>query len=49
MRNPDLTTARRMAQAISTFLGQPASRALDPSTVQVDIPEGMKSDVIGLM
>lgn len=49
LRNPDLTTARRMAQAISTFLGQPAARALDPSTVQVDIPDGLKNDVIGLM
>jgi len=49
LRNPDLTTSRRMAQAISTFLGQPAARALDPSTVQVDIPDGLKNDVIGLM
>lgn len=36
LRNPDLTTARRIAQAINRVLG-PVSRALDPRTVALDL------------
>lgn len=35
LRNPDLTTARRIAAAINTALG-PISRATDPRTVAID-------------
>ncbi len=49
LRNPDLTTARRMSQAVSSYLGLPAARAMDPSTVFIEIPEGRKTDVIGMM
>lgn len=36
LRNPDLTTARRIATAINGALG-PISRALDPRTVSLDL------------
>jgi flagellar P-ring protein precursor FlgI len=34
LRNPDLTTARRIAEAINTFTGEASARSLDPTTVQ---------------
>jgi flagellar P-ring protein precursor FlgI len=36
LRNPDLTTARRMADAINRSFGSPVARALDPRTVAMD-------------
>ena len=36
LRNPDLTTARRMAAAINTVLG-PVSKATDPRTVALEL------------
>jgi flagellar P-ring protein precursor FlgI len=35
LRNPDLTTARRVAEAVNRFARGPAARAIDPATVQV--------------
>lgn len=49
LRNPDLTTARRVSQAVSTLAGMPTARALDPSTVHIDIPDRYRRDVIGFM
>jgi flagellar P-ring protein precursor FlgI len=49
LKNPDLTTARRISQAVSTLAGVPTARALDPSTVHIDIPERYRRDVIGFM
>lgn len=37
LRNPDLTTARRMADAINQALGGSGARALDPRTVALDL------------
>ena len=37
MRNPDLTTARRIADAIGHALGPNAARATDPRTVSLDL------------
>lgn len=39
LRNPDLTTATRVSQAINGHFGDGLSVALDPSTVQVTIGE----------
>ncbi len=39
LRNPDLTTATRISQAINAHFGDSLSVALDPSTVQVVIGE----------
>jgi flagellar P-ring protein precursor FlgI len=49
LRNPDLTTAQRMAESINQFLGSPASFSLDPATVEVIVPASYGADVIGLL
>jgi flagellar P-ring protein precursor FlgI len=40
LRNPDFTTARRVAGAINRYAGGLAARALDPATVVVRPPAG---------
>jgi len=49
LRNPDLTTSRRVAQAVNAFLGTPAARSLDPNTVHVLVPESYQRDAVALM
>ncbi|NQV47705.1 MAG: flagellar basal body P-ring protein FlgI [Rhodospirillaceae bacterium] len=49
LRNPDFTTARRIAQAINAFLGTFAARPSDPTTVQLEIPGDYKGDVVNLL
>ncbi|MBM3573280.1 MAG: flagellar basal body P-ring protein FlgI, partial [Alphaproteobacteria bacterium] len=49
LRNPDLTTSRRIAQAVNAFLGTPAARSLDPNTVQVQVPTSYQRDAVALM
>lgn len=49
LRNPDFTTARRIAQAINAFLGTTASQPTDPSTVQIQVPLAYSGQVVNLM
>lgn len=49
LRNPDFTTARRVAEAINAFLGTGASRPTDPSTVALDVPENYYGNVVNLL
>jgi flagellar P-ring protein FlgI len=49
LHNPDLTTARRIADAINAYLGTMASAALDPGTVQIVQPEGYTGTLVELM
>ncbi|HHK75166.1 MAG TPA: flagellar basal body P-ring protein FlgI [Rhizobiales bacterium] len=49
LRNPDLTTARRVSVAINTFLGVRASMALDPKTVRLKIPRGYRKNIVSLL
>tara|TARA_B100000315_G_scaffold250360_1_gene283037 strand:+ start:7333 stop:8556 length:1224 start_codon:yes stop_codon:yes gene_type:complete len=49
LRNPDFTTARRMAQAINAFLGTDAARPSDPGTLVVRIPSDYEENVVGLL
>ena len=49
LRNPDFTTARRMAQAINAFLGTDAARPTDPGTIDVAVPENYEGNVVGLL
>ncbi len=49
LRNPDFTTARRMAQAINAFLGTDAARPSDPGTLEVEIPGDYEDNVVGLL
>ena len=46
LRNPDLTTARRMADAINRTLGGAAARATDPRTVSLQLAGRDPIDVL---
>jgi flagellar P-ring protein precursor FlgI len=35
LRTPDFTTAQRIEEAINAYLGAPAARAIDPTTVEI--------------
>ncbi|MGF1641370.1 MAG: flagellar basal body P-ring protein FlgI [Rhodospirillales bacterium] len=49
LRNPDFTTARRIAQAVNAYLGTPAAKPSDPSTVHVDVPGSYRRNVVNLL
>ncbi|HZT50564.1 MAG TPA: flagellar basal body P-ring protein FlgI [Stellaceae bacterium] len=49
LRNPDLTTARRVAEVINAHLQMPAATAIDPSTVKLDVSGRFKGDVVDLL
>ena len=49
LRNPDFTTARRIAQAINGHLSQAAARVTDPSTVAVDVPSSYRGQTAVLL
>ena len=49
LRNPDFTTARRMAQAVNERLKQPVARQLDNTTVMVGVPEDFPGGTVGLV
>lgn len=38
LKNPDFTTAERIASTINSAQGAPVARMLDPTTVQLDLP-----------
>ena len=48
LRNPDLTTAQRMAQAINRYLGSTAATATNPSTVNLVRPTNY-TDIVALL
>jgi flagellar P-ring protein precursor FlgI len=49
LRNPDFTTAKRIAGAINDFLGGSVAEPLDPSTVQIAVPKKYPSNVVALL
>jgi flagellar P-ring protein precursor FlgI len=49
LRNPDLTTARRVAAAINDFMGADTAEPTDPSTVTLSIPERYRGNMIKLL
>ena len=49
LRNPDFTTARRVAQAVNAFLGTAAARPSDPTTVHVEVPDSYRGNVVNLL
>ncbi|MCZ8125305.1 MAG: flagellar basal body P-ring protein FlgI [Magnetospirillum sp.] len=49
LRNPDFTTARRVAQAINAFAGGPVARPRDPGTVILVAPPGRQNDIVGFL
>jgi flagellar P-ring protein precursor FlgI len=49
LRNPDLTTARRVADVINAHLQGQDAHAVDPGTVELAFPTKFQSDVVGLL
>jgi flagellar P-ring protein FlgI len=49
LRNPDFTTARRMAAAINDFMGAATAEPTDPSTVVIQIPAKYQGNMIRLL
>lgn len=49
LRNPDFTTARRIATAINDFIGDDAAAPSDPSTVHLHIPRSYRGNMIELL
>lgn len=49
LRNPDFTTARRIADVINTQLGAPAARATNPGAVVLQRPENYQGDMVALL
>lgn len=49
LRNPDLTTARRIATAINSFTALNVAGARDPATVTLDLPKSYKGTMVQLL
>lgn len=49
LRNPDLTTASRIAAAVNAYVGGGVAEATDPSTVRLNVPPGYPKGVMGLL
>ncbi len=49
LRNPDLTTAQRVATAINTYLGSETARAGNSSTVELTVPPSWRGGVVSLL
>jgi flagellar P-ring protein precursor FlgI len=49
LRNPDFTTARRMAAAINAYLGSTAAHAENPSIVALSRPAAFRGDMVALV
>jgi flagellar P-ring protein precursor FlgI len=49
LRNPDFTTAKRIAAAVNDFIGAPTAEPLDPGTVGITVPEQYRGNVVSLL
>ncbi|MFA4995338.1 MAG: flagellar basal body P-ring protein FlgI [Bdellovibrionales bacterium] len=49
LRNPDFTTAKRVADAINRKMKLRIASATDSATVRLDVPEIRRSDIVGFM
>lgn len=49
LRNPDLTTAKRIADGINRRLNLPVARLVDPATVEIQVPANYPGDTVALM
>ena len=49
LRNPDFTTAKRIAAAVNDFIGTPTAEPLDPSTVLLTVPPPYRANVVALL
>jgi flagellar P-ring protein precursor FlgI len=49
LRNPDLTTAKRIAASINDFLGADTAEPTDPATITINIPPKYRGNMIQLL
>lgn len=49
LRNPDLTTAKRIAGAINDFMGAPVAELVDRATVAITVPPKYKGNLVALL
>ncbi|HRF07804.1 MAG TPA: flagellar basal body P-ring protein FlgI [Xanthobacteraceae bacterium] len=49
LRNPDLTTAKRIAGAINDFMGAPVAELVDRATVALTVPPKYKGNLVSLL
>ncbi len=49
LRNPDLTTAKRIAGAINDFLGAPAAEPIDRGTIMLQVPQKYSGNIVQLL
>ena len=49
LRNPDFTTARRIAQAINSFVGGPIAQSRDSATVSLVVPDNYRGKMVALI
>ncbi len=49
LRNPDLTTSRRIALSINELIGMPTAEPLDPGTVRIDLPREYDGNIVDLL
>jgi flagellar P-ring protein precursor FlgI len=49
LRNPDLTTAKRIAGAINDFMGAPVAELVDRATVSITVPPKFKGNIVALL
>jgi flagellar P-ring protein precursor FlgI len=49
LRNADFTTAKRIAAAVNDYIGAPIAEPLDPSTVQISLPQKSTNNVVALL
>ncbi|MEX0758572.1 MAG: flagellar basal body P-ring protein FlgI [Tistlia sp.] len=49
LRNPDLTTAKRIADSINLRLNLPVARLVDPGTVEIQVPANYPGDTVALL
>jgi flagellar P-ring protein precursor FlgI len=49
LRNPDLTTAKRIAGAINDFIGGDAAETIDRATVALTVPSKFQGNIVALL
>lgn len=49
LRNPDITTAKAITEAINIYIGPNTAEMMDPSTVNVTVPRLYSENVVGLL
>ncbi len=49
LRNPDFTTATRVAEAINNYLGGAPAKPLDPATISMGVPPRYQDNIVALL